>query len=34
MSPEAVGKRAVDAMFAGKAEVITGLLNKLGSFLV
>jgi len=34
MSPEAVGKIAVEAMFAGKAEVITGLLNKLGAFLV
>jgi len=34
MSPEAVADIAVKAMFAGKAEVITGFLNKLGAFAV
>jgi len=34
MSPESVAGIAVRAMFAGKAEVITGLLNKLGAFAV
>ena len=34
MSAEAVAKLAIDALFAGKAELITGALNKLGAFLV
>lgn len=34
MTPEAVAKIAVDGMFAKKAEVITGLVNKLGTFMV
>jgi len=34
MSPEAVARIAVNAMFAGKAEVITGFVNKLGAFMV
>jgi short-subunit dehydrogenase len=34
MSPEAVAEIAVKAMYAGKAEVITGLLNKVGAFFV
>ena len=34
MTPEAVAKIAVKAMFAGKAEVIAGFVNKLGAFLV
>jgi uncharacterized protein len=34
MSPEAVAKIAVESMFAGKAEVITGLINKLGALMV
>lgn len=33
MTPEQVGKAAVEAMFRKKAEVITGIINKLGSFL-
>jgi hypothetical protein len=33
MTPEAVGKAAVAAMFDKKAEVITGALNKVGGFL-
>lgn len=33
MTPEEVGKTAVDAMFRKKAEVITGAINKLGGFL-
>ncbi len=32
MAPEAVAKIAVDAMLAGKTEVITGVINKLGAF--
>ncbi|MEZ0539612.1 SDR family NAD(P)-dependent oxidoreductase [Fibrella arboris] len=32
MTPEAVAKQAVVAMLAGKAEVITGGINKLGAF--
>ena len=34
MTPKAVAKIAVDAMFAGKTETVTGLVNKLGAFLV
>jgi short-subunit dehydrogenase len=34
MSPEAVAKIAVKSMLAGKAEVITGTINKLGAFMV
>jgi short-subunit dehydrogenase len=34
MSPESVAAIAVKAMFAGKREVITGFINKLGAFLV
>jgi short-subunit dehydrogenase len=34
MTPEDVAKIAVDAMYAKKREVITGLLNKLGAFFV
>lgn len=33
MTPEEVGKAAVKAMFAKKAEVITGAINKLGGFI-
>jgi uncharacterized protein len=33
MSPEEVAKISVDAMFAGKTEVIPGVVNKLGAFL-
>jgi short-subunit dehydrogenase len=33
MTPEQVGKAAVNAMFSKKAEVITGAINKLGGFL-
>lgn len=33
MTPEQVGKVAVDSMFKKKAEVIVGVVNKLGSFL-
>ncbi|MBY0480423.1 MAG: SDR family oxidoreductase [Chitinophagaceae bacterium] len=34
MSSEAVAKIAINAMYAGKAEVITGFINKLGATLV
>lgn len=34
MTPEAVAKIAVRATLAGRAEVITGVINKLGAFLV
>ncbi len=34
MSAEAVAAIAVKSMFAGKAEVITGFINKLGAFMV
>ena len=34
MTPEEVAKLAVKAMFARKTEIITGLINQLGSFLV
>ncbi|MDQ3279047.1 MAG: SDR family oxidoreductase [Bacteroidota bacterium] len=33
MTPEQVGKVAVDSMFKKKAEVVVGVMNKLGSFL-
>jgi uncharacterized protein len=33
MSPEEVAKISVDSMFAGKTEVIPGVVNKLGAFL-
>jgi uncharacterized protein len=33
MQPQAVAKIAVSSMFAGKAEVITGFINKLGAFM-
>jgi short-subunit dehydrogenase len=33
MTPESVAKLAVDGMFAGKIEVITGFVNKLSAFL-
>ena len=33
MTPEEVGNAAVTAMFAKKAEVITGAINKLGGFI-
>ena len=33
MTPEEVGKAAVDAMIRKKAELITGTINKLGGFL-
>lgn len=32
MTPEAVAKQSIDGMFAGKAEVITGAINKVGAF--
>ncbi len=32
MTPEAVAKQSIDGMFAGKAEVITGVINKVGAF--
>lgn len=32
MKPEAVGQAAVDAMLAGKAEVVIGAVNKLANF--
>lgn len=32
MTPEQVGKAAVVAMLAGKAEVLTGTVNKIGGF--
>ncbi|BFG69727.1 SDR family oxidoreductase [Sediminibacterium sp. KACHI17] len=34
MTPEAVAKIAVNAMYGKKAEVITGFINQLGAFLV
>lgn len=34
MAPEVVAKQAVEAMYAKKAEVITGFINKLGAFFV
>lgn len=34
MTPESVAKLAVNAMFAGKTEIITGFINKLGALLV
>lgn len=34
MTSEAVAKMAIDAMFAGKTEKITGFINQLGAFLV
>lgn len=34
MSPESVAMIAVNAAFAGKREVVTGFVNKLGKFLV
>ncbi|MES2371496.1 MAG: SDR family oxidoreductase [Bacteroidota bacterium] len=34
MTPKAVAKLAVNAMFARKTEIITGFVNKLGAFLV
>ncbi|HEY1020870.1 MAG TPA: SDR family oxidoreductase [Flavisolibacter sp.] len=33
MTPEQVGKIAVESMFRKKAEVVVGVVNKLGSFL-
>jgi short-subunit dehydrogenase len=33
MTPQDVAKTSVDAMFAGKTEVIPGFVNKLGAFL-
>ncbi|WP_460973329.1 SDR family NAD(P)-dependent oxidoreductase, partial [Spirosoma migulaei] len=33
MTPHDVAKQAVDAMFAGKAELVTGLLNKAGKLM-
>jgi hypothetical protein len=33
MQADEVARIAVDAMFKGKAEVVTGLLNKLGAFM-
>ena len=33
MTPDAVAKIAVDSMYSGKTEVITGFINKLGAFL-
>jgi uncharacterized protein len=32
MTPETVAKQSVDGMLAGKAEVITGAINKVGAF--
>jgi len=34
MTPKAVAKIAVDAMFARKTEIVTGFINKVGAFLV
>jgi short-subunit dehydrogenase len=34
MTPASVAKIAVKSMFAGEAEVITGVINKLGAFMV
>jgi hypothetical protein len=33
MTPKDVAKIAVNSMFAGKTEVVVGLLNKLGAFM-
>ena len=33
MTPEEVAKQAVEALLAGKAEVVTGLLNKAGKLM-
>jgi short-subunit dehydrogenase len=33
MTPQDVAKQSVEAMFAGKAEFVPGLVNKLGKFL-
>lgn len=33
MTPEEVARQAVEAMLAGKTEVVTGLLNKAGKFM-
>lgn len=33
MTPEAVAKQAVEALLAGKAELVTGLLNKAGKLM-
>jgi uncharacterized protein len=33
MTPEAVAKQAVSAMLSGKAELVTGLINKIGAFM-
>jgi len=33
MTPEVVASMAVKAMLAGKAEVITGVVNKVGAFM-
>ena len=33
MTPQDVARQAVDAMFAGKIEVVTGLLNKAGKLM-
>ena len=33
MTPAEVAKQAVDATLAGKAEVVTGLINKVGKFM-
>ncbi|RYY41189.1 MAG: SDR family oxidoreductase [Chitinophagaceae bacterium] len=34
MTPEAVGEAAVKATLAGRAELVTGVINKVGAFLV
>ncbi len=34
MTPEAVAKQAISAMYSGKIEVITGFINQLGAALV
>jgi len=34
MTPAAVARLAVNAMFARKTEIITGFINQLGAFLV
>lgn len=34
MTPEKVARIALSAMFAGKAEVITGMINKIGALMV
>ena len=33
MNAEVVARIAVDGMYAGRAEVITGIINKIGAFL-